>query len=129
MPFGTKKAYNSSQFSDHVYCGQTAAWFKMKRGMKLGLGPGHIVLDGDPAPLRQRRTAPQFSADVCCGQKAGWIKMSLGRQVGLSPSDIASDGEPVSTPQWGTDPNFRPMHIVTKRSPISAAADDLLHIT
>jgi len=25
-------------------------WIKMKLGMKVGLGPGHIVLDGDPAP-------------------------------------------------------------------------------
>ena len=25
-------------------------WIKMKFGMQVGLGPGHIVLDGDPAP-------------------------------------------------------------------------------
>jgi len=30
--------------------------------MQVGLGPGHIVLDGDPAPLPQRCRAPQFSA-------------------------------------------------------------------
>jgi len=34
-----------------VYCGQTAGWIKMTLGMKVGLGPGHIVLHGDPAPL------------------------------------------------------------------------------
>jgi len=33
-----------------VYCGQTVAWIKMKLGTKVGLGPGHIVLDRDPAP-------------------------------------------------------------------------------
>jgi len=32
-----------------VYCGQTVGWMKMKRGMEVGFGPGHIVLDGDPA--------------------------------------------------------------------------------
>ena len=34
----------------------------MKLGMELevGLGPGHIVLAGDPAPLPQRVTAPNF---------------------------------------------------------------------
>ena len=48
-----------------VYCGQTVEWIKMKLGMAVGLGPGHIVLDGDPAPS-QRGTAPQFSAHVCC---------------------------------------------------------------
>jgi len=31
-----------------VYCGQTVGWIKMKLGMEVGLGPDHIVLDGDP---------------------------------------------------------------------------------
>ena len=30
----------------------------MKLGMEVGLGPGHIVLDGDPAPPTERGTAP-----------------------------------------------------------------------
>jgi len=34
-----------------VYCGQTVGWIKMKLGTEVGRGPGHIVLDGDPAPL------------------------------------------------------------------------------
>jgi len=38
-----------------VYCGQTVAWIKVK----LGLGPGHIVLDGDPAP-QKGGTSPNF---------------------------------------------------------------------
>jgi len=42
-----------------VLC-QTDEWIKMKLGMQVGLGPGHIVLDGDPAPLPQRGTAPNF---------------------------------------------------------------------
>ena len=33
-----------------VYCGQTVGWIKMKLGVQVGLGPSHIVLDGDPAP-------------------------------------------------------------------------------
>ena len=33
----------------------------MKHGMDLGLGPDHIVLDGDDrSPLSQRGTAPNF---------------------------------------------------------------------
>ena len=43
-----------------VYCGQTIGWIKMKLGMQIGLGPGHIALDGDPAPPPQRDTAPNF---------------------------------------------------------------------
>ena len=33
-----------------VHCGQTVGWIKMKLGMQVGLGPGYIVLDGNPAP-------------------------------------------------------------------------------
>jgi len=33
-----------------VYCGQTVRRIKMKLGMQIGLGPGHIVLDGDSGP-------------------------------------------------------------------------------
>jgi len=33
-----------------VYCGQTAGWIKTPLGMEVDLCPGHIVLDGDPAP-------------------------------------------------------------------------------
>jgi len=30
----------------------------MTHGMEMGLGPGHIVLDGDPAPLPKKGTEP-----------------------------------------------------------------------
>jgi len=33
-----------------VYCGQTVGWIKMPLGREIGLDPGDIVLDGDPAP-------------------------------------------------------------------------------
>ena len=97
-----------------VYCAQTIGWIKMKLGMEVGLGPGHMVLDGDPAPLPKRGTAPmpQFSAHVCCGQAAGWIKMPLGMEVGLGPGpgpgDIVLDGDPAPQ-KWGhSTPNFGP---------------------
>jgi len=41
-----------------VCCGQTAEWIKMPLGMEIGLGPGDIVLDGDPAPQRKRAQQP-----------------------------------------------------------------------
>jgi len=45
-----------------VYCCQTVGWIKMKFGLQVGLGPGHIVLDGDPAspPLKGGRAPPIF---------------------------------------------------------------------
>jgi len=30
-----------------VYCGQMVEWIRMQLGMEVGLGPGHIVLDGE----------------------------------------------------------------------------------
>jgi len=41
-----------------VYCVQTVGWINMKLGMQEGLGLGHIVLDGDPAALPQKRVEP-----------------------------------------------------------------------
>ena len=67
----------------------------MKVGMEVGLDPGHIVSDGDPAPLhpaKRRGTVRQFSAHVCCGQTPGSIKMPLGTEIGLCPGDIVLDG-------------------------------------
>jgi len=76
----------------------------MKLGVHVGLGPGHIVLDGDPSPLHQRGTAPEFSAHICCGQMAGWIKIPLGMEIGLGPSDYVLYGDPAPPPQKGIEP-------------------------
>ena len=84
----------------------------MELGMQVCLGPGHIVLDGDPAPL------PQFSAHICCGQMVAWIKMPLGMELGLSPGDFVLDGDAaLPSPKRGQSPlpNFRPISIVVKR--------------
>ena len=44
-----------------VYSGQTDGWINTKLGMQVGLGPGHIVLDGDPAhPPPKGGRAPNF---------------------------------------------------------------------
>ena len=41
-----------------VHCSQTLGRIKTKLGVQVDLGPGHIVLDGEPAPPPQRGTAP-----------------------------------------------------------------------
>ena len=115
------KGGEAPKFSAHVYCGQTARWMKLLLGMVVGLSPDDFVLDGDPAPLRQkgRSSPPQFSAHFSCGQTAGCIKMSFGMDVGLSPGDFVLDGDPVPLQKGGGAPpppsNFRPMFIVAKR--------------
>jgi len=73
----------------------------MKLGMQVGLGPGHIVLDGNPAPPPPKGHSPQFSAHICCGQMGAWIKMSLGMELGLGTADFVLDGDPASPPQKG----------------------------
>jgi len=54
-----------------VYCGQTVGLIKMKLiGMEVGLGPGHIVLDGDPAPPPQKgHNRPNRLATTDMGRK------------------------------------------------------------
>ena len=48
-----------------MYCSLTAEWIKIPLGMEVRLGPGHTVLDGDPAPLPEMGTAaPLFSTHV-----------------------------------------------------------------
>jgi len=57
------------------YCGQTVGRIKMKLGMQVGLGPGHIVLDGNPGPPPQRCTifgAYLFWPNGSMNQDATW---------------------------------------------------------
>ena len=86
----------------------------MKLGVQVGLGPGHIVLDGDPAPPSPKGHSSQFSARVRCGQTAGWIKMPLCTEVNLGPGDVVLDGV-AAAPKKSTAPSFRFMSIVIKR--------------
>jgi len=57
----------------------------MKLGTQVGLGPGHIVSDGDPAPSPLKGQNPQFLAHICCSQMAELIKMPFRMEVGLGP--------------------------------------------
>ena len=47
-----KKGTHPTQFLVYVYCGQAAGWMKTPLGTEVDLGPGHIVLDGVPAPAK-----------------------------------------------------------------------------
>jgi len=39
------------------HCGQMAGWIKVPLGTEAGIGPGDMVLDGDPAPPMERGRA------------------------------------------------------------------------
>jgi len=67
-------------------------------------GPGHIVLDGDPAPLPKEAEPPNFRPNICCGQMAAWVNIPLGMEVGLGPGDFMLDGDPAPLPKKGVEP-------------------------
>jgi len=83
----------------------------------MELGPGHIVLHGDPAPLPKGAQPPVF-AHVCCGQTAGWIKMPLGTEVGLGPGDIVLDEGTQLPLKRSLAPTFRLTSIVANLATI-----------
>ena len=83
----------------------------MTRVVQVGLGPGYIVLDGDPAPVPKKRQSPPISAHFYCGQTAGCIKIPLDTELGLSPGDFVLDGDVTQLPspkrgQSPLDPQF-----------------------
>ena len=117
-----KKGAEPSQFWAHLYCGQTAGCINMPLGMEVGLSPGDIVFDVDPATPRKKDTPTltQFLAHVYCGQMAGWMKTPLGTEVDLGPGHIVLYGVPA--PAKGAQqppPSFRPMSIVATVADLS----------
>jgi len=58
----------------------------MKLGMEVGLGPGHIVLDEDIAPLPKGAQPPNFrpmSVVACCLQCFDTVGWAAGRASSL----------------------------------------------
>jgi len=94
----TKKGQSAPIFGP---CLSNSWMVKRALSMEVGLSPGHIVLDGDPAPLPKKGHSPQFSAHFYCGETAGCTKMPLGMAVHLSPGHIMLDGDPAPVPQKG----------------------------
>ena len=95
----------------------------MKLGMWVVLSPGHIVLDGDPAPSPPKgHSPPQFVAHICCGPVAGWIKMPLGTEVNLGPGDVVLDVVAATPKKEAQPPVFGPC-LLWSRSPISATVE------
>jgi len=55
-----------------------------------GLGPGDIVLDGDPAPLRKGAQQLPTSAHVYCGQTV----VGSRSQAQLATAELCANGLP-----------------------------------
>jgi len=98
-----------------VYCSQTVGWIKMKLGMEVSLGPGHSVLNGDPAlPSLKGHSPPIFGP--CLLWPNGWMDQDA----------TWNGGKPRHRPhcfRWGPSfpkkgaqpPSFRPISVVAKR--------------
>jgi len=68
----------------------------MKHGMDVGLGPGHIVLDGDPAPPpKGAQPLPNFRTM----SQTGGFKMSFGIEEGPRLGHIVLDGNAAPSPR------------------------------
>jgi len=81
----------------------------MKLRMQVGFGPGHIVLDGDPAPSPKKGHSPSIFGPHLLWpfvQMAGWIKMPLGTEIGLGPGDFMFDRDPDPPPKKGAQPSI-----------------------
>jgi len=89
----------------------------MKLGMQVGpIGPGHTVLDGDPAPPRSKGHSPPIFGPYMLRPNGCMDQVSLGMEVGLGPGDFVLDGDPAPPKGGGAEAsNFRPMYILVKR--------------
>jgi len=84
----------------------------MKLGTEVGLGRGHIVLDGvAQSPSKTGHNPSPIFCPCRCGQTAGWIKVPLGTEVGLGPCDIALDGDPAPPHKRGTSAPYFSAHV------------------
>jgi len=99
-----------------VYCGQTVGCIKMKLGVVVDLGPGHIVLDDTAAPT----LCVRIIRGSCLLWPNGWMDQDAIWYGGMPrPSRHCVKWGPSSPLQKeAQNPlsrNFRPMSIMAKR--------------
>ena len=100
----------------HVRCGQTAGCIKMRLGTEVGVGPGDIVLDGNPAPHPKKGAQPPiFGPCLLCPN--GWMDQDTTWYGGRpQPRRQCVTRGPSFPPLIGAQPrNFRPISVVAKR--------------
>jgi len=90
----------------------------MTLGVEVGLSPGHIVLDGDPAPFPKKGQRPPIFGP-CLLWPNGWMDEAATCYGDRPrPKRHCVTGAP-SFRKKGTAPNFRPMSVVAKRLYVS----------
>ena len=102
-PSSTKRG-TALPFSAHVRCGQTAGWTKMPFGKDVGRGPGHTVLNREPAPQR-KGGSPQFRPMSVVAKRLDGSRCHLVcRYARVGPGDTVLDGD--SAPPKGHNSPF-----------------------
>ena len=100
----------------HVYCGQTAGWIKMSLGTKVGLGPGHSVLDEDPAPSPQRGWSPCPIFGPFILRPNGWMHQDATWYGGRpQPRRLCVRWGPSPLPKKGRSPTQFSAHVYCGR--------------
>ena len=86
----------------------------MPLGTEVGLGAGHIVLDGDrPSPLPEKGAKPpNFRPMSVVAKRLDGIKMLLGTVLRVGPGHVVLDEDTAPLSQKGYSPQFWPMSIV-----------------
>ena len=102
-------------------------WIRMPIGMEIGLGPGHIVSAGDPAPPKRGQNSPPIFGP-CLLWANGWMDQDATWCGGRSrPRIHCVRWGPIAPPmERGTAPTHFSAHFALARSPISATAELLL---
>ena len=88
----------------------------MALGMEVGLGPGHIVVDGNQLPSPKKAAEPPIFGPFLLSPN-GWMHQGATWYGDRPwPRGLCVIWGPSSPPQKGQSPqNFRPMFIVVKR--------------
>jgi len=87
----------------------------MPLGMEVGLGPGQIVLDGDPAPPTPKGAQPPIFGP-CLLWPNGWMDQDATWHEGRlqpKPNCQKLDGDQAPPKKGTAPPTFQPMFIVT----------------
>ena len=106
-PSPLQKKDTAPNFPAHFCCDQTVGWIKMPLGTEVGLGPGHFVLDGDPAPAKGY-SPPIFGP--CLLWPTSWVDQDTTWYRGRPrPRPHCATWRPSSpSPKGGTAPMFGP---------------------
>ena len=126
-----QKVRSPTQFSAHVYCGQTAAWIKMPFGTEVGLGlrdNADIVFDVYPAIPRKKAHPPLPNFGPCLLWQDGWMDEDAA-WYGSRPRPrphCTRRGPSYRERGTGAPPPLFGPCLLWPRSPISATAELLL---